>query len=537
MNADSCATGNEVPVDIWQIHPSQNVCCGVHHPYSLTCIPPEVVLPPPENTYDDEYEVVIIKFSINGLPKAMNMRELKAEMLIVLKRILIDLMEQVSNLSITNIEENLVMTLMPQNRRRNANADEVINSGYNVYYDVTVVRQPNKEFGPIIIAGLRDSYDIIVQEIEDYTNLKYFAFVTDLNWCTDDNGEQSFAICSRGDEIEIVPVKFRLADLPAELNVKDLVRQVIGFFKGTLVGVEKLEIVEIEENKVVDLSDGGDTIQDVFLDIVLVRKFDVIDFGPAINVKLQNSKNDILNRIQKYTDTSTDLDLNWCINGEGAYAVCPQSDDGGFAFALPTWAIITLAAVSVVLFICICWCILSYLRRRDEYKNERNMMSYLQTGKNYRKQQRPKHRQRQPPPPRLERPRTQSQGFSEEEDPPQRLMLANDTAYLENMPSFIYDNGDDHPRSMGLPKEADPPQRLLLTKDTSYLEQKPSFVFDNAGPSPKTRMLTNGEDNDDGDLTTSKPDPEGEHYKSVLMLEEGPSFAGEESILTPARRK
>lgn len=499
------------------------MCCDVHHPYSTSCNPPEVpdtpptkqptldapdVLnnsPPSKQTtptvfYDSEYEMVPIKFSVSGMPDVVNMRELKAEMLLVLKRVLTDLMEKVQDLKITNVEENLLLTMMPQNRRNAAQ-----NGDYDVYYDVTVVRQPNKKFGPIIIAGLRDSYDVIIQEIEDCTNMKYFYYGVDLNWCTDNSGEQTFGVCSRTDER--VLVKFRLANLPAELNLQNLIRQVIGFYKAILGGVEKLEIIDIEQQKVVDLSDGGDTAQDVFLDIVAVRKFDVADFGPAINDKLQSSKSDVLNRIQSYTDTSTDLDLNWCLNGDGAYAVCPQPHDS--RFSLPNWAIITLTVVSVVLSSCICWCILAYMKQRDEFKNERNMVSYIHTGQNYNKERRPN---RPPQPPRRrDRPMLQSHR-PRDLRPPQ---------YHET-------------RSIRRLEEEEPPQHLMLTNDTTYLENMPSFVFDNGnGRPPPQLMLANGEDYVE-DLS-SKPDPDGEHESDVIL--EGPWFVDEESVLPPPRTR
>jgi len=258
---------------------------------------------------------------------------------------------------------------------------------------------------------------------------------------------------------------------------------------------------------------GNDT-KDIFFDIRLVRKFDIPDFGPAINDQLQGSKNDILDRIQSYIDTETDLGLNWYINDEGAYVVSPEAEEES-PFGLPIWASITLTVVSVVLLCCLCYCSMAYIKKRDKDKNERNMASYIRSGQNYSKRKKPTRQSRQPPRqrkrhridsrpmPQSHRPRgsrhkqyrmptnrrdTRSIGDSQDEE---YVQTSKDTEYqLENMSSFVFDNSGDGNRPPDSHDEVyvhtsrPAPQHPMPRKDTDteyQLEYMPSFIFDNGG--------------------------------------------------------
>merc|ERR1719253_1728633 len=149
-------------------------------------------------------------------------------MLVVLKRILIDLAERKSDIRITLVEENMMgqrddttitsveenimgqgndntsgeenimetnqknntsagENIMETNQNKDTSAEKNIMGGRNrnrrlkrnrklvVYYDVRVLRDPRyKSFGPIIIQWIRDSYDYIISQIQDYTTVEYF---------------------------------------------------------------------------------------------------------------------------------------------------------------------------------------------------------------------------------------------------------------------------------------------------------------------------------------------------------------------------
>jgi hypothetical protein len=323
-----------------------------------------------------------------------------------------------------------------------------------------------------------------------------------LNWCYDGGANDgTFDLCSGTDETVAWTVRF--ADLPSALDWEGLVRELIGIYKETLMGVERLDIVDVEVN-VVDLPypDGGNetVAKDVTFDFIFIDKSG-INFGPFIIETLQNSKNDTLSRIQGYLDTSTTLDLAVCIDGDGAYAVCPkpvaEPQEWENPFLLPLWAIITLAAASVVLCCCISWCIISYLNQRDESKNERNMATYIQTGKNHdniRRRRRPLPQQRHAPSrPRSQMPRESAPPRHYETRSTRRLEHRDpNTEYLEAMPSFVFPDG----------KETQPKQ----VDDILYLESMPSFVFDHGDTRPPHLPLpADGHRENPVDLS-SKPD-------------------------------
>ena len=242
------------------------------------------------------------------------------------------------------------------------NGGEYSDNRLDVYSDITVVRgEVGSRWAPIIIAEIRDSHDVIVDDLTSYMYLGYVGAGVDFDICTDDfdtkeedGNDGSYAMCNNNDEK--VRVKFRLSNLPIGLDIDKLIQQIIDVYTQLLEGsIAKFKVLDIEQSHTVDLSsfDKATVItQDVFLDISVKRKFEVADFTQAVNDKLSSSRDEILNVIQLYTDTLTELDVRWCINDEGAYAICPQSAPS--KFRLPNWAIITITVISVILACCIC---------------------------------------------------------------------------------------------------------------------------------------------------------------------------------------
>ena len=540
-----CDTGPDVPAGVWVVHATLGGCCAAHHPGSAACgagpaaATVGVDADAPDDGDDDDgddddpFEYVTIKFTVGDLPAevvgAEDAGDLKAEMLFVMRWALTNLSERVEILKVTSIEEDLVLTVMPTTAAAGGE-----DGAFSVYYDVTVVRHPTESLGKIIIAGLRDMYPEIMEWLSGGSSRQYLVCCVYLNWCYDGGANDgTFALCSGTNEMVAWTVRF--ADLPSALNWEGLVRELVGIYKETLMGVERLDIVDVEVN-VFDIPspDGGNEIVSkiVTFNFTVVDKFGM-NFGPVIDETLQNSKNDTLSRIQGYLDTSTTLDLAVCIDGDGAYAVCPPQELE-HPFLLPFWAIITLAAVSVVLCCCISWCIFSYLNQRDESKNERNMITYIQTGKNYdniRRRRRPlpqqrhtpstlqSHRSRESAPPRHNE--TRSTRRLEHRDSNTEYLEAmpsfvfpdgketqpkhdDGTLYLENMPSFVFDHSDALPSHLPLP--ADGHQEV---DDTLYLENMPSFVFSHGDARPPHLPLpADGYRENPIDLS-SKSDPVG----------------------------
>ena len=148
------------------------------------------------------------------------------------------------------------------------------------------------------------------------------------------------------------------------------------------------------------------------------------------------------------------------------------------------------------------------------------MVSYIKTGQQYSK---PKKRPIRPPPlpplpPRDSRPGLQPRGYQqryyETRSEAKRDVSLNDTKYLENLPSFVfdYDNGPPPPLNANDTKylenmpsfDFDDDQAPITTNETKFLENMKSFVFDNdEGRSQRRLALTDGVEPG----FRSKPDP------------------------------
>ncbi len=231
------------------------------------------------------------------------------------------------------------------------------------------------------------------------------------------------------------------------------------------------------------------------------------DYQSMLTETLTETQNDNLQQIQSYFDTST----TWCIDDKGAYSVCPEESqqvERAGSFLLPLWAIITLAATSVILCCCLSWCIISYINQRDAANDRRNVETFIQSGKTMndtkprkRRQLSKARRTASRPTPHMNRIRsprrspqrsprrnyeTGSIGRIENRDPDIKYLeampsselsegkktqhkYANDTLHLENMPSFIFDDGD-----------AQPPQEQLLLGDK--YDDEESYHFDDNRP-------------------------------------------------------
>ena len=119
---------------------------------------PTIAAPP-----DDDFEVVPIKFDVGGLPCEIRMRDLKDEMKTVLKRILLRLADRIEGLKISNVEEKVVLS---RNLLRALQEECVGKQDVALYYNVHVVRDDDKQFGPLIIAEIRDSYGEVLEQVQ-----------------------------------------------------------------------------------------------------------------------------------------------------------------------------------------------------------------------------------------------------------------------------------------------------------------------------------------------------------------------------------
>ena len=171
LSAEQCTTGYEIPHSLWQIYSTREACCNQNYPQSKICngsVEPEVPTKFPTITIDDvdtDSDIIPLRFDITGLPDdgaGLSMSELKSEMKTVLTRILYQLMTTIDGLLITNVEQAAILNT----QETLALGEEGDESSKSVYFNVHTKRVEGVKFGPIIISGIRDNYDEILQEIQ-----------------------------------------------------------------------------------------------------------------------------------------------------------------------------------------------------------------------------------------------------------------------------------------------------------------------------------------------------------------------------------
>ena len=107
---------------------------------------------------EDVFEVVPLRFDIIGLPPDAALGDFKKELQTAMSKIILDLAKDVQGLKVTKVEEKVGGLSAALSNNSNNSVD-------SVYYTVEVVKDPKKRFAPLIIQGLRDSYDEILQMI------------------------------------------------------------------------------------------------------------------------------------------------------------------------------------------------------------------------------------------------------------------------------------------------------------------------------------------------------------------------------------
>ncbi len=479
---------------------------------------------------EDGISLVTIKFTVSGLPEVMDNQLLKEEMLVMMKKQLIDLSKQKPDLKVTKVEES--PSFVKESITTDKNGADDSTRSISIYYDVTMINDQMVDFGPIVIDGLRDMYPVISQDINECIGMVYFRYGVGVNWCIDEvEGGGEFKVC-----VATHPkftVEFRLANLPLQLkNVDELIQQVVDMYEEVLTPVEELDILTVEMTKVVDLPSSNNTVtKEVYLEIA-DQKFatdadETLDdpvLGRIIDKQIQSSKYEILNLLQIYSNNATNIDLNWCVDGNGTYTVCdfpplPPEPPKPYPFLLPRWAIITLTVVSVFLTCCICWCTFSFIEQRDSSKNERNLVSYLNTGQQYSKPKKKPVRSRSNFRP-ASHPRGHQQYYENRPEIESAVSLANDTRYLESMPSFVFQYDDEAPpvndadtlylenmKSFVFDDNVPAPHLPIAANETKYLEDAPSFIFDDGEDQSQNNRLAIGSGGVIVKKSRSKPDP------------------------------
>jgi hypothetical protein len=175
----------------------------------------------------------------------------------------------------------------------------------SVYYDVTVVGYPNVEFGPIIIAGLRDMYPEILDWISEGSLRTYIVCgCVYLNWCYDgETNDGTFSTCSNPSNTKTATWNFQVANMPMELDWEDFLQHIIGIYEDA-IRRSGIDIVEVRIKDVLDapsLDSWGETVtKDITLDFVFVEEIGA-DYQSMLTETLTERRMIICN---KYKATS-----------------------------------------------------------------------------------------------------------------------------------------------------------------------------------------------------------------------------------------
>ena len=107
---------------------------------------------------EDDEEIIPIQFSVSGITNSVSIDDINDEMEIALKRILLRVAENIDGLKIIKVEA----IVSPLSKLRRVLEEEQL----ILYFHVYVVRSDEKNFGPYIIQGIRDSYEEVFAEVQ-----------------------------------------------------------------------------------------------------------------------------------------------------------------------------------------------------------------------------------------------------------------------------------------------------------------------------------------------------------------------------------
>lgn len=179
-----------MPDGLWVVYSSEEECCSVNFPDSTTCYVELEAVPTkhPTISLDDEdgQETIPIQFLVSGVPEDASLNEVKEEMLLALKRVLLRLTEEIAELTVINVEEKLMRrrkksirhlwkdTLLLQQQQQRITTPinhpqhhhRALKQSVEVVFEVTVVSHDDIQFATSIIEAIRNSYDDVMSEIQ-----------------------------------------------------------------------------------------------------------------------------------------------------------------------------------------------------------------------------------------------------------------------------------------------------------------------------------------------------------------------------------
>jgi hypothetical protein len=146
-------------------------------------------------------------------------------------------------------------------------------------------------------------------------------------------------------------------------------------------------------------------------------------------------------------------------------------------------------------------------------------VNYLNTGQQYSKPKKKPVRSQSNSRP-ASHPRGHQQYYENRPEIESAVSLANDTKYLEDMPSFVFQYDDEAPpvndadtlylenmKSFVFDDNVPAPHLPIAANETKYLEDAPSFIFDDGEDQSQNNRLAIGSGGVIVKKSRSKPDP------------------------------
>lgn len=421
-------TGSSIPPGIWKIYLNLEYCCSANFPYSQVCKAAMLTTtapatngpssPPsspvagasqsPSSAANNsaapvdngmEYETIPLKFSLIGLPNDIsNIREFKDAMLEELKNILTEVANAIA-MTITGVSESNGPS---SNGRALQSAAQNFASNptqtINLYYDVSVVKNPSEQYPRILIQALRDRHDQILSQIQEYTDSIGYDDLSNFDLCTtssatSDPEEDSFDLCTLDNQI--VSIKFSASNLSPEMDPKDLENDLIDVYTDILSRIDGLDMKSIDLDKIVENQDGVDA----YFNVDVIRNGR--DWKNIVTNALQKeaARNQILDEVQKYSALDENGEpLEWCVNDLGVFTTdCAVVTIN--KFAIPNWAIIAIAVSLGVILCCllISCCICARQKSRDDDATKDNFQAFVADPEKWRRIQHEERRKRLAP--------------------------------------------------------------------------------------------------------------------------------------------
>ena len=362
LRLEKCDTGSDIPDDVTALDWTREGCCERHYPGSKFCNGIAVVVQGDgggdEYVDLDMFELIPLKFFFGNLPDdedGIDIDDLREQVRIVLKDFLLNL-----SIRFTGAVE-MGLSGIKETTRFNGLENKNQLGGMDVYYDIKVVREPEQEFAPTIIEEVLDSFDDIVQDIQNKTTADIY-----INICVEDNGggltindsSSLMGSLSSFNECKLQPkevtTKFRFKDLPQEIRndaasfdgikmiIMEAYKEMLTGGDGSIDGMMLLSIVDMGE---VSFDDG--TV-DVQTNIVYEGENNGVAYPSAIGDNIALSRDIVLNRLQ-----SSMGEYNWCTKEEGTLTVCAPGEKGITTF--PVWGYILIgSSFGVIVLLCLC---------------------------------------------------------------------------------------------------------------------------------------------------------------------------------------